>query len=107
MNNGHRETLGKGDMAMKNGSLVLMKKCPRFDRCNAPDCPLDLNLDKITRLKDEPKCDLPKRRRMKIAEGSTLMRRGMTKKEWGGYMSWQKLTPAQKRAKSANLKRGS
>jgi hypothetical protein len=41
-------------------NLENMKRCPRFNECSIPRCPLDLNMDLRTELQDELRCVLRK-----------------------------------------------
>jgi hypothetical protein len=83
---------------------AIMKLCPRFLRCSAPICPLDLLQEKRSYIKGEPKCGLSKSRRIKIAKGTSLLRRGMTKREWSAYKYWQDLTEAEREKNFARLR---
>lgn len=64
-----------------------MKKCPRFHTCDVPKCPLDEDIDLRVKLPEDPKCTLPKSKRMKL--GKDLPMRGMTKREFAGWRRWE------------------
>jgi len=74
----------------------LVEKCPRFDFCDVPKCPLDKNINLRVKLKEDEKCGLSKNRRVKIAKGSDLPYQGMTKAEWVATKRFKSLTPEQK-----------
>jgi 5-methylcytosine-specific restriction endonuclease McrA len=78
-----------------------MKLCPRYERCNAPLCPLDPDQELRTYLPGEPKCTLGKARRLKL--GESLPRLGMTKREWSTHNSWNALSESQKASKRADF----
>ncbi len=72
---------------MINTDYLRMKKCPHFDTCSAPICPLDIEKDKRIQLNGEPKCKLGKARRMEL--GADLPWKGLTSKELAGKRSWE------------------
>ena len=39
-------------------NLANMERCPRFRRCSAPLCPLDIDMDKRVEYSGEPRCPL-------------------------------------------------
>lgn len=71
---------------MKN--IERMKKCPRFDTCSCPNCPLDQFYKSSFALPGEEKCKLSKKLRQKI--GSDLPWKGLTPKELAGVLGWMK-----------------
>ena len=83
---------------------AIMKLCPKFIRCSVPICPLDMLQDDRDYLKGEPKCTLSKAKRIKLAEGTDLPRKGMTKKEWATYKQWQSLNNTEKAENNAHLR---
>jgi hypothetical protein len=60
-----------------------MEKCPLFDDCAAPRCPLDTNCEQRIYYSGEPKCTSEKYIRYFI--GKDMEHCGMTSKEWDGY----------------------
>jgi len=84
----------------------VMKSCPRFQSCCVPICPLDPLQDRRTYLKGEPKCALPKATRIRLAAGTDLPRKGMTKKEWSATQSWESMSEDEKLSRKANLRTG-
>lgn len=88
-------------------SLKIMEKCPKFQRCSAPVCPLDLLQDERDSLKDEPKCTLAKSICHRIGKGTTLKRQGYTKGEWAAKKRWEKVPEDEKRRRTAHLRVGS
>lgn len=40
--------------------FVVMTQCPKFERCNAPFCPLDPENNEVFISDDDPKCKLDK-----------------------------------------------
>jgi len=85
-------------------SLKIMQECPKFDRCSAPYCPLDLLQDIRDRFPGEPKCRLSKNKRMKIAEGTGLPLTGLTKMEHAAEMRWNRLDRVEKERRIAGIK---
>ncbi len=83
---------------------AIMKLCPKFIRCSAPICPLDIDQDDRTYVKGEPKCKLSKENRIKIAKDTDLLRKGMTKKEWATYKRWRNLQETEKSKNIARLR---
>jgi len=82
---------------------LVMKRCPRFDRCSAPVCPLDAKQDDKERLPDEPKCGLSKNRRLELAKGHDLPYGGLTKAEYAVKDRWSKLSESEKAVKVRQL----
>ena len=80
-----------------------MRKCPKFKNCSVPICPLDLNQDYRDRVKNESKCKLSKKRRMRIAKNTKLERQGMTKSEWAAKKRWDGLAESEKQRRIAKL----
>lgn len=85
-------------------ALRTMRRCPRFDRCSAPKCPLDPLQDDRAYLPGEPKCTLSKSKRYAIGEDSDLPRQGLTKQEWAAMLRWHGLSETEKGRQQANLK---
>lgn len=73
-----------------------MKSCPRFSFCDATKCPLDKNIKLRVKLKENEKCGLSKKRRIKIAKGSDLPFQGMTKAEWVATERFRNLSSKEK-----------
>lgn len=88
---------------LERESVEIIQRCPRFDRCSIPICPLDLLQDQRTRFKGEPKCTLGKPRRSRIGKGTALKYQGLTRKEWAARKRWERLSELQKRRKKALL----
>ena len=78
-------------------NLVIMKKCPRFEKCSVNKCPLDYFINQRVELQGEPKCSLGKSRRKRIGKGTNLPYQGMTKREWSGEKRWRELPEEKKR----------
>lgn len=78
-----------------------MQKCPRFHKCNAPLCPLDIHISERTYLPGEEKCTLPKTQRVKLGIG--LPFKGLTKKEYAGLKSWLNKTAKEMEQAKKNL----
>ena len=72
-----------------------MKKCPKFYRCSAPICPLDIDYKKRVFIKGDLECTLPKNKRMLI--GKNLPNKGLTFKELGGLKGWGKIPVGRQR----------
>lgn len=68
-----------------------MERCPNFDECSAPKCPLDEFISVRVSYPEDPICTLPKEKRMEL--GEDLPRHGLTYKEFNGiissYGSWE------------------
>ena len=62
-----------------------MEKCPGFDTCEAPKCPLDELVDHRMLYAGEAKCKANKRSRYLL--GKDTKHCGLTGIEWGGYLS--------------------
>ncbi len=54
-------------------NLQNMKRCPRFEECSIPKCPLDYEMKERTELPEDPQCPLTrllvKNKRRKRIEG--------------------------------------
>jgi hypothetical protein len=68
---------------------IEMKMCPKFYRCSAPICPLDIDYKKRVFIEGDLECTLPRNKRMSI--GKTLPNKGLTAKELGGFRGWKKI----------------
>lgn len=75
----------------------IMKKCPRFQFCNAPICPLDYFQDERVELEGEEKCALAKSTRKRIGKGTILPHQGMTKREYAGMKIWEAKSDKEKK----------
>lgn len=74
--------------------LTIIKRCPRFEFCSAPRCPLDPLMQTRFRFPEEQKCTLGKSIRLKL--GNELQNKGLFPKELGGIKSWNSRTPESK-----------
>ena len=90
---------------MEVQSLATMSQCPRFLKCSVPVCPLDFLQELRTKLPRESECKLGKTRRFRIGKGTALERQGLTKREWAAQQRWESLDEAEKRRRTANLRR--
>lgn len=94
------EHLGKIQEKMKNPeakeNLEITKKCPRFSFCDVAKCPLDKDIKLRVKLKEDRKCGLSKRRRIKIGKNSDLPYQGMTKAEWVATERFRNLSSEEK-----------
>lgn len=68
---------------------IEMNKCPKFNRCSAPICPLDIDYKKRVFVEGDLECTLSRDKRMRI--GKNLPNKGLTAKELGGFKSWNKI----------------
>ena len=57
-------------------NLINMKKCPRWEGCSIPKCPLDFYMKERTELPEEPQCPLRR-----------LLTKGKHKKRIEGILS--------------------
>ena len=78
-------------------NVKIMQKCPRFQFCNAPKCPLDYFQDDRIKLEGEEKCTSAKSTRIKIGKGTVLPHQGLTKKELAGTKIWEAKSDKEKR----------
>ena len=93
------------DKSKEFASKRLMELCERFESCSVPICPLDLLQDVRDRLPGEPRCQRSKAKRIRIAQGSELPRKGRTEAEWAAEKRWQGMTEEQKRTARERLNR--
>ncbi len=96
--------MDKRAMSMESESVAIMRRCPRFGRCSAPVCPLDLLQEARTYGPGEPKCSLSKAKWNTIGQATALPWLGLTKREWAGLMRWQGLSEAEKARQEAILR---
>jgi len=80
-----------------------MEECPRFKHCSVPYCPLDPLRDYGTVLPGDPKCRLPKSRRMEIAKKHGLSWLGLTNRELGARQAEAKMSESDKARRRKNL----
>lgn len=81
-----------------------MKKCPRFEICSVPICPLDSGQDNRTYLKREPRCTLSKAIRHRIGVAAGLPRQGLTKSEWAAKERWRGISESERTRRTVNLR---
>jgi len=60
----------------------LMKKCPGFNTCSAPKCPLDSEMKRRVRWKGEPFCNARKSTILKIVKGKEKYLPWLMNKFW-------------------------
>ena len=79
--------------------IELYDKCPSFDTCSAPKCPLDSKYNKVSnRLKGEERCKSRKSVRLKIVKEYPDFDspfKGYTGMEWAGKSSFTQSTGEQ------------
>jgi len=85
-------------------TIQIMRKCPRFDFCIVPICPLDLNQNQRTVLNNEAKCPLAKSKRLRLGKMYKLPREGLTKNEWAAHKRWQVLSQIEKQSRITHLR---
>lgn len=61
-------------------------KCPKFEKCNAPICPLDPEMKKRIYRKGDERCNIEKSIRVKL--GSSLQWKGKLPSEIAGENTW-------------------
>ncbi len=61
-----------------------MGRCPSFDTCSSPKCPLDEFTDTRIRYSDEPKCVATKKTRLLL--GQDLKYKGLTSQEYNAII---------------------
>ena len=89
-----------------------MEQCPRFQRCNAPQCSLDYwQEDRVEEAEDD-KCGVSKSIRVRIGKDTELPRGGLKKSEYNAKMRWEAKPEAEKqeirkrmRARGEKMKR--
>lgn len=86
-------------------SSIAMMKCPRFESCSAPICPLD-TLQKLRDYRSgESKCTLSKTIRRRIGRTAGLEHEGLTKSEWVAEQRWGAMTDNERKQRTAHLRR--
>jgi len=88
----------------ESAALKIMRQCPRFERCDVPTCPLDLNQDLRTRLAGETWCTLAKSIRLRIGKMAGLPRKGLTRKEHAARLRWDGLEESEKLRRTSHLR---
>ena len=91
------DTIKKETEITEEQNVKIMEKCPRFQFCNAPICPLDYFQDERVELDGEEKCALAKSIRKRIGEGTALKYQGMTRREYAGKKIWDAKSDEEKR----------
>ena len=84
--------------------LKIMRQCSKFERCDAPICPLDPNQDQRTSLTGEKRCTLAKSIRLRIGKLAGLPRNGLTRKERAARLRWDGLKESEKLSRMSHLK---
>jgi len=87
----------KKQIITEEENVKIMQRCPRFQFCNAPICPLDYFQDERTKLEGDEKCVLAKSIRKRIGKGTALKYQGMTRKEYAGMKIWNDKSDEEKR----------
>lgn len=87
-----------------SAGLKIMRQCPRFERCDVPICPLDLNQDQRASLTGEKSCTLAKSIRLRIGDKSGLPRNGLTRKEHAARLRWDSLGESEKLLRISRLR---
>lgn len=83
---------------------AVMRRCPQWQTCSAPDCPLDPKyMQRGKRQKGEPVCRAQKPTRLRVAaeaeaDGLTTRFGGLTSREAASKRSWEAKTPEQQEA---------
>ena len=52
------EALQSSIMTEEKANIENMKKCPRFEECSIPLCPLDMEMDKRVEMPEDAQCPL-------------------------------------------------
>lgn len=79
-------------------ALAVMKRCPRFQTCSVPSCPLDLKQDCRPVFPGEPRCRLSKEKRRALGKGTALPYGGLTAREALGEKRWASLSDEERAA---------
>ena len=70
-------------MVTEQENLVNMKRCPRFEFCSIPKCPLDFYMNERVELSEDERCVLVGKSRSKRVEGNlTTKMRGLQTFIW-------------------------
>ena len=84
--------------------LKIVRQCPRFERCDVPICPLDLNQDHRTKLTGEKRCTLAKSIRLRIGKIAGLPRNGLTRREHASKLRWDGLEESERLRRTSHLR---
>lgn len=84
--------------------LKIMRQCPRFEHCDVPFCPLDLNQDLRTSLAGDIRCTLAKSIRLRIGKMAGLPRNGLTRREHASRLRWDGLEESEKLRRMSHLR---
>ena len=74
----------------------IMSKCPRFDYCDVPICPLNHYQESRVYSEGESKCTMEKGVRAKIGKGTELKYQGFVKREWAAKKNWENKSEEEK-----------
>ena len=91
-------------MMDESTGLKIMRQCSKFERCDAPICPLDPNQDQRTSLTGEKRCTLAKSIRLRIGKLAGLPRNGLTRKEHAARLRWDGLKESEKLSRMSHLR---
>ncbi|WP_242346851.1 hypothetical protein [Anaeromyxobacter terrae] len=80
--------------------------CPRSSGCSVAICPLDPEQAKRVSLPGEPRCELGKARRTRIAAEfpELLPERGLSATEFARWLDWETMPEGEKRRRLETLK---
>lgn len=70
--------------------MEVMEQCSKYNKCNAPLCPLDPDMRKRVYYAGEPVCTMEKQVRVRL--GKNLPNKGLLPKELAGVRNWQRRT---------------
>ena len=78
-----------------------MEKCPQFNKCNAPICPLDAEWKDRVFVQGETKCKLGKTLRKRL--GKDLPNGGLLSREYSSLKVWEGRGEKDKASRIAKL----
>lgn len=83
-----------------------MRACPQYQKCSAPDCPLDpMYMQRGRRQPGEPTCRAQKPTRIRAAAQGVTRFGGLTSREYAAKARWEALSPEEQAAAIARGKR--
>jgi len=82
--------------------VEIMRRCPRWNKCSVPICPLDLNQSARVKLPGEEKCTLAKSIRTRIGRDTSLPMQGMTSREWSASQRYAQLSDDARKKSNSN-----
>jgi hypothetical protein len=76
--------------------VKIMEDCPRFDFCDVPKCPLDMDIKLRVSVSGDKKCTMEKNVRLQIGKKWGLPKIGLTDAEYAGKIKFEALSKEEK-----------